>query len=361
MKRPREILIAALFLSSGWAVQGGAATLGVPAAFPTIAAGLDAAAAGDTVLVASGTYPEHDLILRSGVTLLGETGSPSDVVIDGQRAGRCIYGAGLDAGTRIQAVTLANGLPAWGSTPDESWGGGLYVDGGALTVEACVFLGNETAIGGGAHVKGSGGPAFLGCVFESNQATEVAGLILRGTCNPLVRDCIFRGAWRTLVGGGLTWAGAGTALIEGCTFENNTVWETGGAVELLGPAAIAILRNCLIQGNSAVLGAGGLYVGDHSRARLEGCTITGNTAQDFGGGLHLSYYAVLEARETTILGNSAPTGPDGHSGATATATLTCCQVDLASWAFGGSLIVDDEGCAVGTKDLTWGAFKALFR
>ena len=59
-----------------------AATIHLPSQEPTIQAGLDAASAGDTVLVSCGTYHEHDLTMTSGVTLLGETGEPSCVIID---------------------------------------------------------------------------------------------------------------------------------------------------------------------------------------------------------------------------------------------------------------------------------------
>ena len=333
----------------------------VPADHPDIASALATAVPGDEVVIAPGTYLEHDLILPSGVVLRGATGDPADVVIDSGQAGRCIYGAGLDAASRIEALTLANGLPAWGSTPHNSWGGGLMVDGGALTVANCVFTGNETAIGGGAFVIGTDTPTFSDCIFDGNEATESAGLLLTGICTPLVQNCVFRNGDRTLVGGGMTWTGSGHALIEDCTVEDNVVLETGGGVEVFGNGAVATLRRCLIRRNAARLGAGGLSVGNGGHVILENCEIVENGAEDYSGGIHLGTATILEATETTILGNTAPTGPDGGIGPSAAATLICCTIDAGSWNVLGSLTLDDDGCSVAVETSAWGTLKATFR
>lgn len=361
MRSFTKILLMTLVLAAGIPATAFAATLRVPAVYPDIAAGLAAADAGDVVQVAAGTYLEHDLILPSGVTLRGATGDPADVIIDGERAGRCVYGANLDAATRLEAVTLTGGLSAYSSTPDNSWGGGLYVDEGSLTVHNCVFLGNESAIGGGGFVRGTGAPTFTDCLFDGNSATEVAGLLLRGTCDPVVQDCTFRNGDRTLVGGGVTWGGSGTALLERCTIEDNVVIETGGGVEVIGSTANATLRYCLIRGNSAQIGAGGLYLGNGGRATLDNCTISDNSAGSYGGGVEVGSLGVLTGIQVTVLNNSAPLGPDGVVGSTAIATLTCCDVDLGLWHALGTLTLDNDDCVIATEKATWGEVKALFR
>ncbi len=358
MPKTPILLITSLFLTATAALG---ADLHVPGTHPSIAAALAAAAPGGAVVVAPGTYREHDLILPSGVVLRGESGDPADVIIDGERLGRCIYGAGLDASTRIEGVTLSNGLPAWGSTPYNSWGAGLMVDGGSLTVSHCIFRENETAIGGGAFVKGTGSPVFEDCLFEANQATEVAGLQLSVIGDPVVRNCVFRGGWRTMVGGGVTWCGSGTATLEGLTVEDNEVWETGGGIELLGYYAYAEIRDCVIRNNTADIGAAGLYVYRSRNVVLENVTITGNTSGEYAGGVEFASYAIVTGLACTILDNEAPSAPDGRLGSLAAMTFNCCDVDPDRWILDGTAVFTEDGCEVGNEAVGWGELKATFR
>jgi hypothetical protein len=359
-------LVAALFLLANAAIlflpasPAVADVLNVPADHADIASALLASVAGDVVVVAAGLYREHDLVLPSGVVLRGATGDPADVVIDSERLGRCVYGAELDAGTRIEALTLSNGLPAWGETPHNSWGAGLMVDGGSPTVANCIFTGNETAIGAGAFFIGTGAPVIEDCVFDTNSSTESSGLFLGSVGDPVVRDCVFRNASGCMMGGGMTWVGLGHALIERCTVEDNEVIESGGGVEVYGSGATATLRDCVIRRNSAGIFGGGLVVANHGRAVLENCEVVDNAATQSAGGVALGHGASLEATDSTFLNNAAPDGADGYVDDNATALLICCNAEPASWNAIGPLTIDDENCAVAARNASWGKLKSHF-
>lgn len=96
---------------------------------------------------------------------------------------------------------------------------------------------------------------------------------------------------------------AGCALI-GFTVSNGYTRETGEAYDLSGGGIFltseCIVSNCILAGNSAVLG-GGAYHGNGGV--LSDCTASGNWAQDFGGGVYLDFGGSLF--DCVISSNSA--------------------------------------------------------
>ena len=85
-------------------------TINVPVDQPTIQAGLDVASAGDTVLVARGTYFEHESVMKSGVCPRSESGSAEGVTIDGQQSGSVIHCSEVNDTASIIGFTITGGL-----------------------------------------------------------------------------------------------------------------------------------------------------------------------------------------------------------------------------------------------------------
>ena len=85
------------------------ATIHVPADQPTIQAGIDAASAGDIVVVAEGTYTENVTFLGKAITVRADAGAGA-VVIDGNQAGSVVTFATAESSESVlDGFTIRNG------------------------------------------------------------------------------------------------------------------------------------------------------------------------------------------------------------------------------------------------------------
>ena len=92
------------------AAGAGAATLAVPGDEPTIGRALARARPGDVVLVACGTYREHDLVLPAGVSLWSGALDPACATIDAGGRGRVLVCDGVDTTSSIVGFWIT---PTW--------------------------------------------------------------------------------------------------------------------------------------------------------------------------------------------------------------------------------------------------------
>jgi hypothetical protein len=126
---------------------------------PTVQAGIDSSTAGDTVLVACGTYYEHDIIMKSGVCLKGEVGFPPCAVLDAQHQSKLVISHSNDASTLIEGLTLSHASVC---AVDCVWS--------FVTVRDCVFSDN---VGQGFVVTiVFGAPRFYNCLFYGNHSED---------------------------------------------------------------------------------------------------------------------------------------------------------------------------------------------
>ncbi len=312
------LLIPALFVLVATAATG--ATVRVPGDHPTIQAGIDAAVAGDTVLVACGTYYEHDINMKSSITLRSETGQADCVVIDAAQAGRVIACVNASIQTRLEGLTITGGLLA-----DPGVGGGLYCSASSPTLTNVTFSYNQACDAGGMYAGGGSSPVLTDVVFSHNHAYSGGGLYCDGS-SPALTNVVFSGneSWW---GGGMycMW---GSPTLTRCSFLCNSVSSGVGGGGLWCRGATPILTYCTFAGNSAGQRGGGLVCEYYTDATLVSCTIAGNSAPD-GGGMWLGPDRPFSYAHATLTNCIVAFSTDGQAISIVEgsgAALTCCDV-----------------------------------
>ena len=167
-----------------------AATLNVPTtAYPTIQAAIQAAANGDTVLVAAGTYsgPGNRDIDFGGksLTVMSQAGAGSTIIdcggyksADGSGNHRGFYIHRGEKNATISGFTVKNGYETHISTiPDSGDGGGVFnyngSGSGTITLTNCTITANTATYSGGGvyNFNGSSGTITLtNCTITANTA-----------------------------------------------------------------------------------------------------------------------------------------------------------------------------------------------
>lgn len=282
------------------AAPASARTWRVPSECPTIQAGVDSAAAGDTVAVACGTYYEHDIAMKSGVCLTSEAGEPECVTIDAQQEGRVIYCLGVDGTSHIAGFTITGGL-AYGAAQMDSCGGGIYCEDSSPTIVRCLLSDNFSALAGGglfcsasagsapergrllggSRFTAGGGPTVSDCVFSGN-GSQAGGGVFSYCGSPTLADCSFSGNGADR-GGGLCCA-ADAAALAACTFSGNRA-DNGGGAAYFTSGSLATVTDCVMAFNTAVEDGGAVCCDGLSCPAFTGVRFAANTAVWSGGGV----------------------------------------------------------------------------
>jgi hypothetical protein len=315
----------------------GAVPIFVPSVQPTIQQGIDAAAEGDTVLVAPGTYSgplNRDLDFGGINIVVLSDGGPMAVTIDCEGLGRgFFFHSGEDTTSLVHGFTIANavadtGAGAYcknGSSPQfmvcafqyctaQSRGGGLCCDGSSPVVRHCVFSQNVArnvaqteGDGGGMGCLSGSSPLIADTEFIENETHFAGGGFYTELSTPQLVRCEFRGNLTGTYGHG---AGVGiqqsdgTSLTE-CTFRENGVPTCFGGGLYVRDATVAV-TDCVFVDNIAGF-CGGMYMTGTSTSAVSGCTLIGNTgAYATAGGLMCLSNANPTVTNCTFVGNGTP-------------------------------------------------------
>ena len=121
--------------------------------------------------------------------------------------------------------------------------------------------GADTIIEGFRVVSGTGDPSFYG-----PEATIGGGIVVMGS-SPVIRNCVIEGNSASYNGGGMFNGSGSDVKLDGCRFVKNAA-EKGGAIFNI-ESSPQILR-CEFESNSARYAGGGIYNANQSDASHQG-------------------------------------------------------------------------------------------
>lgn len=169
------------------------------------------------------SFSQRNPILNP-TTLSGNIGSTSTNT-DNSFKVVWVNNAAVNTSTHLMGLQISDGYTT-------TFGGGVFVSAGEISMTDCIFYNNRAQLGGGAYFVG---PALA--VMDQN----------------IVSRCIFRDNYASLYGGGVSLVGASVKF-----------------------------NSCLFYNNEGVQGGGGLHVGS-SITDIFNCTFTKNTTSTLTG------------------------------------------------------------------------------
>ncbi len=319
----RRAMFLGVFFGFGLQTSLWGDVINVPGDQPTIQAAIDAAADGDEIVVAPGTYFENINLLAKAVTLRSSAGREV-TTIEAAGSGSVIIGTGSN--TVIDGFTVTGGN-ADGRFPN-NFGGGMFITGSSPTVMNCTFSENTAEFGGGIGIFAASRPILINCIFSGNTALSGGGLDVVTGFGAVVIRCTFSG--NTAERGGGINVSFGSTTVTHCVFNGNSGESGGGMYVSTNGVSVAncmfsgnsaesgggmcnnyeanpLVTNCTFSGNTAASGGGMCNISGGSPT-ITNCTFSGNSATDSGGGMANFYHSSPMVTNCTFSGNDAENG-----------------------------------------------------
>ena len=304
----RCIFVMLLALSAAESAE--ASIINVPADQPTIQAGINAAAKGDTVLVAPGRYTENINFMGKAITVKS-SGGAKVTIIDGGGAGSVVtFSSGELRSSVLRGFTITNGHASFG-------GGGIEISSASPTIAGNVVENNKACDGDGIEVN-FGSPMIRGNRIVGNiqsgcsGGTGGGGIEIGGAASAqVIGNLIENNNAGDGDGGGISLFAAGTPTIMNNTLKGNTNVSTGGAISMFNDSDAVVVQNLFIENSSPQGGAVYYLVPSGANGpTLINNTFFGNTASTgMGSAIYANDFNVPSHLYNNII--------DGVSGQTA--------------------------------------------
>lgn len=188
-------------------------------------------------------------------------------------------------------------------------GGTIYaLDASDANFTDCSWVNNSAYEGAGVYASRYGDAAlwaFTRCKFSGNVADEKGAAVYTSGMNFTFTDTSFTGN-KALLGAGIyaTNIGSDRPLymdFDNCTATGNRAEQSAGMAWLLGYKRVTLSKSSIL-GNRAGQSAGGLYL-QNTPARLTGCVLQGNSARMGAAVMLQGEQSVLQAIDSRFAGN----------------------------------------------------------
>jgi parallel beta-helix repeat protein len=167
--------------------------------YSTIQAAIDAALAGDTLIVCPGTYYENIVLDNKNITLRStDPSNPSTVaatIIRATASDSVVKFIGGDTST-LEGFKITNGNPIY-------YGGGIYIGSSSPTLLNNVIVNNQAVYGGGIYVGYYSSPIIQNNTITGNEADYSGGGICVVMSSSIIKNNNITENYATDHGGGI--------------------------------------------------------------------------------------------------------------------------------------------------------------
>lgn len=274
----------------------------IPVDFPTIEEGINAAADGDSVIVAPGMWYEHLTISDKSITLgswfltTGDTSYIRQTTLNGSNSGRVIAVDNAETGTSICGFTIRNGRAVAGAA--------IWINSSTVHIDHTDIVNNTAECGSNQYAQGGGIACYSSNLtisdftFSNNQALcstppvnpEGGAIFARDSDLHLIRGKVFNNY--AYLGGGLGLANCNTH-IQQVDFVANEAPSPGGGICAFG-GGLSVME-CIFRENQGE-GITSMYEG---WLDIQNSLFTGNTR----GAISTLDHQVLTILNSTIAAN----------------------------------------------------------